>query len=62
MKEKKARLRRRLHASRAAVEEGIVARGVVYPPRAALDKIKGENPDQDAASRSSGEPWKSHCA
>ncbi len=50
MKEKKARVEDALHATRAAVEEGIVAGGgVAYiRARAALDKIKGENPDQDA--------------
>jgi len=50
MKEKKARVEDALHATRAAVEEGIVAGGgVAYiRARAALDQIKGENPDQDA--------------
>jgi chaperonin GroEL len=50
MKEKKARVEDALHATRAAVEEGIVAGGgVAYiRARAALDKIKGENPDQEA--------------
>src|SRR5467141_260615 len=50
MKEKKARVEDALHATRAAVEEGIVAGGgVAYiRGRAALDNIKGENPDQDA--------------
>jgi chaperonin GroEL len=50
MKEKKARVEDALHATRAAVEEGIVAGGgVAYiRARAALDRIKGENPDQDA--------------
>ncbi len=50
MKEKKARVEDALHATRAAVEEGIVAGGGVAYIRArgALDKIKGENPDQDA--------------
>jgi chaperonin GroEL len=53
MKEKKARVEDALHATRAAVEEGIVAGGgVAYiRARAALDKIKGENPDQDAGIR-----------
>jgi chaperonin GroEL len=53
MKEKKARVEDALHATRSAVEEGIVAGGgVVYiRARAALDKIKGENPDQDAGIR-----------
>jgi len=50
MKEKKARVEDALHATRAAVEEGIVAGGgVAYiRARAALDKLKGENPDQEA--------------
>ncbi len=50
MKEKKARVEDALHATRAAVEEGIVAGGGVAYIRArkALDKIKGDNPDQDA--------------
>jgi chaperonin GroEL len=50
MKEKKARVEDALHATRAAVEEGIVAGGgVAYiRARAALDKVKGDNPDQEA--------------
>src|SRR5213083_3064555 len=50
MKEKKARVEDALHATRAAVEEGIVAGGgVAYiRARAALDMLKGENPDQEA--------------
>jgi chaperonin GroEL len=50
MKEKKARVEDALHATRAAVEEGIVAGGgVAYiRARAVLDKLKGENADQDA--------------
>ncbi len=50
MKEKKARVEDALHATRAAVEEGIVAGGgVAYiRARSALDKLKGDNPDQDA--------------
>src|SRR5437870_3783855 len=53
MKEKKARVEDALHATRAAVEEGIVAGGgVAYScARVALDKLKGENPDQDAGIR-----------
>ncbi len=48
MKEKKARVEDALHATRAAVEEGIVAGGGVALLRCAhvLDKLKGENPDQ----------------
>src|SRR5262252_5926470 len=50
MKEKKARVEDALHATRAAVEEGIVAGGGVAYLRARgnLKKINGENPDQDA--------------
>jgi chaperonin GroEL len=53
MKEKKARVEDALHATRAAVEEGIVAGGGVAYIRArvALDKLKGENPDQEAGIR-----------
>ena len=48
MKEKKARVEDALHATRAAVEEGIVAGGGVALVRAAsvLDDLKGENIDQ----------------
>ena len=50
MKEKKARVEDALHATRAAVEEGIVAGGGVALIRArgALDKVKGDNADQEA--------------
>jgi chaperonin GroEL len=50
MKEKKARVEDALHATRAAVEEGIVpGGGVAYlRARAKLKGLKGENPDQDA--------------
>src|SRR5216110_634359 len=50
MKEKKARVEDALHATRAAVEEGIVAGGgVAYlRARACLKNLKGENPDQEA--------------
>jgi len=48
MKEKKARVEDALHATRAAVEEGIVAGGGVALVRAAsvLDDVQGENVDQ----------------
>jgi len=48
MKEKKARVEDALHATRAAVEEGIVTGGGVTFVRAisVLDKVEGENPDQ----------------
>jgi chaperonin GroEL len=50
MKEKKARVEDALHATRAAVEEGIVPGGGVALLRArkALDGLKGANADQDA--------------
>jgi chaperonin GroEL len=50
MKEKKARVEDALHATRAAVEEGIVAGGGVALIRAkqAISKLKGDNADQDA--------------
>jgi chaperonin GroEL len=50
MKEKKARVEDALHATRAAVEEGIVAGGGVALIRArlALKNLKGDNADQDA--------------
>jgi chaperonin GroEL len=49
MKEKKARVEDALHATRAAVEEGIVAGGGVALVRALgkLDVLKGANHDQD---------------
>ena len=49
MKEKKDRVDDALHATRAAVEEGIVAGGGTALIRAidALDGLKGENDDQD---------------
>ncbi len=49
MKEKKDRVDDALHATRAAVEEGIVAGGGVALVRTipALDKVKTENVDQD---------------
>ena len=50
MKEKKARVEDALHATRAAVEEGIVPGGGValIRTRAAVAKVKGDNADQDA--------------
>ena len=50
MKEKKARVEDALHATRAAVEEGIVAGGGVELIRArtAIAGLKGANADQDA--------------
>ncbi|CBW75891.1 60 kDa chaperonin GROEL [Mycetohabitans rhizoxinica HKI 454] len=50
MKEKKARVEDALHATRAAVEEGIVPGGGVALIRArtAIASVKGENADQEA--------------
>ncbi|HLX03728.1 MAG TPA: chaperonin GroEL [Trinickia sp.] len=50
MKEKKARVEDALHATRAAVEEGIVAGGGValIRARSAIVGLKGANADQDA--------------
>jgi chaperonin GroEL len=50
MKEKKARVEDALHATRAAVEEGIVAGGGValLRARAGIMELKGDNHDQDA--------------
>ena len=49
MKEKKDRVDDALHATRAAVEEGVVPGGGVAFVRAisSLDKVKGDNSDQD---------------
>ncbi|WP_446831022.1 chaperonin GroEL [Candidatus Foliamicus sp.] len=53
MKEKKARVEDALHATRAAVEEGIVPGGGVALLRgqAALDGLEGDNDDQDVGIR-----------
>ena len=50
MKEKKARVEDALHATRAAVEEGIVAGGGValLRARSVITELKGDNHDQDA--------------
>src|SRR5438876_2043679 len=51
MKEKKARVEDALHATRAAVEEGIVPGGGVAYLRARANlngRVKGDNPDQEA--------------
>src|SRR3989304_278532 len=49
MKEKKARVEDALHATRAAVEEGVVPGGGVAFLRARVNlKVKGDNHDQDA--------------
>ncbi len=49
MKEKKARVEDALHATRAAVEEGVVPGGGVALVRAlnAIKDLKGDNPDQN---------------
>ncbi|HVO74740.1 MAG TPA: chaperonin GroEL, partial [Ignavibacteriaceae bacterium] len=53
MKEKKARVEDALHATRAAVEEGIVTGGGVTFVRAmsVLEKLEGENADQTTGIR-----------
>jgi len=53
MKEKKARVEDALHATRAAVEEGIVTGGGVTFVRAmsVLEKLEGENTDQTTGIR-----------
>jgi len=62
MKEKKARVEDALHATRAAVEEGVVPGGGVALVRAlaAVAKVRGDNEDQNVgiaiASRSMQEP------
>jgi len=62
MKEKKARVEDALHATRAAVEEGVVPGGGVALVRSldAISKVKGDNEDQNVgiaiASRSLQEP------
>ena len=49
MKEKKARVEDALHATRAAVEEGVVPGGGTALVRcvSSVSKLKGDNPDQD---------------
>ncbi|HET7365163.1 MAG TPA: chaperonin GroEL [Burkholderiales bacterium] len=53
MKERKSRTEDALHATRAAVEEGVLAGGGVALLRArqGLDALRGANPDQDAGIR-----------
>ncbi len=68
MKEKKARVEDALHATRAAVEEGVVPGGGVALIRAltALKDLKGDNHDQnmgiDIARRALEEPLRQICA
>jgi chaperonin GroEL len=61
MKEKKARVEDALHATRAAVEEGIVPGGGVALLRArkAISELKGDNHDQDAGIKIVLRAWKS---
>ena len=67
MKEKKARVEDALHATRAAVQEGVVAGGGVALVRAlqAITDITGENHDQDMgvkiALRAMEEPLRQIC-
>ncbi len=67
MKEKKARVEDALHATRAAVEEGIVPGGGVALIRAcaALDKVKGGDEDEkvgiDIVRRALTEPLRQLC-
>jgi len=64
MKEKKARVEDALHATRAAIEEGVVPGGGVALIRAlkALDKLEGANEDQTVGiqilARSIEEPFR----
>jgi chaperonin GroEL len=53
MKEKKARVEDALHATRAAVEEGVVAGGGValLRARAAIKDLKADNQDQEAGMK-----------
>ena len=68
MKERKARVEDALHATRAAVEEGVVAGGGValIRARAAIVDLKGANHDQtmgiDIARRALAEPLRQICA
>ena len=54
MKEKKARVEDALHATRAAVEEGVVAGGgvaLIRAKQAIADKLTGDNDEQNAGIR-----------
>jgi chaperonin GroEL len=68
MKEKKARVEDALHATRAAVEEGVVPGGGValLRARANIADLKGENHDQDVglniARRAMEEPLRQICS
>ena len=68
MKEKKARVEDALHATRAAVEEGVVPGGGValLRARAAIADLRGDNHDQntglDIARRAMEEPLRQICS
>jgi len=68
MKEKKARVEDALHATRAAVEEGVVAGGGValLRARASMSDLTGDNADQnvgiDIARRAMEEPLRQICS
>ena len=53
MKERKARVEDALHATRAAIEEGVLPGGgiAMLRARSRLSNLRGENPDQDAGIR-----------
>jgi len=63
VKERKDRVDDGLHATRAAVEEGIVPGGGVALARASLilHKLNGENDDQRLASRSCARRYRCRC-
>ncbi|XNM77274.1 TCP-1/cpn60 chaperonin family protein [Escherichia coli] len=63
MKEKKARVEDALHATRAAVEEGVVAGGGVALIRVAskLADLRGQNEDQNVVSKLHCVQWKLRC-
>ncbi len=63
MKEKKARVEDALHATRAAVEEGVVAGGGVALVRVAaqLADLRGQNEDQNVGIKLRCAQWNLHC-
>ena len=63
MKEKKARVEDALHATRAAVEEGVVAGGGVALIRVAgkIAALKGDNEDQNVGIKLRCAQWKPLC-
>jgi chaperonin GroEL len=64
MKEKKARVEDALHATAAAVEEGVVPAAAwrSSAPSRPRGKLKGDNHDQDAGIKIVMRAWKSRCA